>query len=165
MCIFQGRKSDRNTNPARNKRHQYSYKNDLTVLSIISIHSVSSASLMTSGGANRTISPCVGFAKSPLSRIRLHNSSAQNGSRITIAFNKPFPRTVFTISSGSLFNSSRRTIPFLTSQKTWIDMLDQSWKFLVVYRGNQTLKIVFFGQKIEILTENFNQKSKSWLTK
>ena len=65
------------------------YWNEQTVLWIISIHSLNSWSVITNGGANRIISPCVGFASSPLSRRRLQISRASYGSFITIAFNRP----------------------------------------------------------------------------
>ena len=65
------------------------YWNEQTVLWIISIHSLNSWSVITSGGANRIISPCVGFASKPLSRRRLQISRASYGSFITIAFNRP----------------------------------------------------------------------------
>lgn len=49
---------------------------DSIVLWIISMHSLISSSLITSGGASRMISPCVGLARSPLSRSRKHTFQA-----------------------------------------------------------------------------------------
>lgn len=50
------------------------------VLWIISMHSLISSSLITSGGANRIISPCVGLASSPLSRSLRHTFQASQSS-------------------------------------------------------------------------------------
>ena len=41
-------------------------------------HSSSSASVRTSGGASRMMSPCVGLAKRPASRRRRQTSQASN---------------------------------------------------------------------------------------
>lgn len=48
----------------------------LIVLEIISTHSSICGFVMVKGGARRMMSPCVGFAKSPLSRRRKHTSHA-----------------------------------------------------------------------------------------
>jgi len=51
-------------------------RNERRVFEMMSIHSRSCDSVMTSGGANRMISPCVGLAICPLSRKRKHTSHA-----------------------------------------------------------------------------------------
>jgi len=51
---------------------------DETVSRMISIDSISCSSLMTNGGANRMMSPCVGLASKPRLRSRKHTSHASN---------------------------------------------------------------------------------------
>ena len=63
---------------AEDKNADLAHSYDLTVLEIMLIHSLSCSSLITRGGAKRILSPCVGFASSPLSRRRKHISQASN---------------------------------------------------------------------------------------
>lgn len=53
-------------------------QNELIVLKIILVHSLSCASVIIKGGARRIMSPWVGFANKPLSRNRMQTSVAVN---------------------------------------------------------------------------------------
>lgn len=113
--------------------------NESNVDLIIFMHSFSCSSLMTSGGASRILSPCVGLANNPFSFNRKHTSHASSPANkfqwvttnilrlsfcfwfflllpnlrlsITIAFNNPLPRTIVTISFGNFRNSDRNFSP------------------------------------------------------
>lgn len=100
------------------------------------MQSSSWSSVRHNGGANRMISPCVGFANSPFSFNRRHTSHASRPAilifnkkeifriffqifisflnlrlSITMAFNNPLPRTIVTISFGNLRSSDRNFSP------------------------------------------------------
>ena len=61
----------------------------------MSAQSSSCSSVSVSGGARRMMLPCVGLARSPLSRNRMHTSQAvgARSGRTTTALNRPLPRT------------------------------------------------------------------------
>ena len=67
---------------------------------MMSTHSNNSSFVITKGGANRIIFPCVGLAKSPLSLSAIHISQAvelSSESLMTIAFKRPLPLIKLTI--------------------------------------------------------------------
>lgn len=75
---------------------KYYFSNCFNVLIMIATQSSNCSSFITKGGAKRIILPWVGLANSPLSRnaIQMFQAvSLSSVSLITIAFNKPRPRT------------------------------------------------------------------------
>ena len=112
-------------NPVSNDM-TFSYLTNLAKLFLtISMHSPNCSSVMTKGGVNLMVSPCVGLANKPLLAILNDNvrhfisplfilhtfitvsltstqmSHASKPSETTIALNSPLPRTVLTTCDGS----------------------------------------------------------------
>ncbi len=79
----------------------------MSVLVMMEMQSSSCASVITNGGANRMMLPCVGFARSPFSislRQMFQAVLLSSESLITMAFNKPLPRTLKTMELLSIYD-------------------------------------------------------------